>query len=404
MKWTEEQHNYLVDLKSKNLTWKEIAKEMSLKFDRSFTGEACRARWRTNRHKIDINPKEKYGKTIKKNADGTIEVDQLIAISKEQLKNEKYILEAHGYDGSWEIVSHQFSMWNHHNKQDGTKTLYASKVRVKPKETKFDKETLLNVIDRLPKIKIPKTKPEPPDELPYINIPLFDMHFGISDYDYYLPTQKRILHYLERPRKGVLFIIGQDLLHNDDFRGRTTSGREIQKIDMEQAIEDAWMFYTPLIETSIQNSEQVHVYYSNGNHDEFSGWAFVKMLEKRYAKENNIYFDSRLKERKVHMLGRNFIGMNHSDKKKLKFLAENFATEFPVEWSQATTREVFAGHEHKEEEIVQLTEDNKGIVLRRMPTRNKTDGWHYEMGYTTAHKRFMVLEYSETEVIDIHYV
>ncbi|WP_010094392.1 hypothetical protein, partial [Ornithinibacillus scapharcae] len=207
-------------------------------------------------------------------------------------------------------------------------------------------------------------------------------------------------HYIEQGRKDILIPIGQDLFHNDDMRGRTSSGREIEKVDMEKAFEDAWKFYSGLIDSAIEHSEQVHVYYSIGNHDEFSGWSFVKALEKRYY--DQVIFDTRFKERKVHMLGTNFVGMNHSDKKKLKKLPENFSTEFPIEWSKATTREVLVGHEHTEE--VTIVSDSGGLVLRRMPTGNMTDGWHDIMGYTTAHKRFQILEYSESEVKDIHYV
>lgn len=402
MKWTVEEHNYMIHLREKGLTWQRIAEEMTAKFNRRFSAESCRSRWR---HTRTLMSDEKYQETVEIKSDGSQYSDKLIAMTHEQSKDADYLLQAHGYDDSWEIISAKSSIWNQHNKQDGTVTLYSSKITVKPrKNNQLSKQALLNIIDKLPNIKIPKNISEPIRETPYINIPLFDMHFGISDYKYYIPTQRRILHFLEKPRKDVLFIIGQDLFHNDDFRGRTSSGREIQKIDMEKAFEDAWMFYIPLIEKAIETSENVNIYYSNGNHDEFSGWSFVKSLEKSYAKENNIYFDSRFKERKVHMLGRNFIGMNHSDKKKLKFLAENFATEFPHEWSVATTREVFTGHEHREEELIQTTNDEKGIVLRRMPTRNKIDDWHDSMGYTTAHKRFEIFEYSEDELLSIHYV
>lgn len=206
--------------------------------------------------------------------------------------------------------------------------------------------------------------------------------------------QERLFGLLDRGYKDCLFIIGQDMLHNDDMRGRTSSGREIEKVDMEKAWEDAWLFYYPLIRQSLKNNDDTHIYYSIGNHDESMGWAFVKTLEQKFPQA---IFDTKFKERKVHMLGKNFVGMNHSDKKKMKNLAENFSTEFPLEWSKATTREVFTGHEHKEEQIVTVS-DSGGLVLRRMPTGNKTDAWHDAMGYTTSHKRFKVFEYSETKV------
>lgn len=372
---------------------------MSEKFKKKFRPEQCRSRYRMYPDKN--NPIE-YKETVEIMPDGSHKSDKLLEMNSEQAKDVNYLLEAHGFDKEeWELISARNNIWNSYSKQDGILTLYSSKVTVKPKQNTFDEHTLQKLIDKIETIKIPKVISKPIEEAPYLNLPLFDMHFGISDYEYYKPTQERILYHLEKRRKDVLFIIGQDLMHNDDMRGRTSSGREIQKVDMEKAFEDAWKFYVPLIEKAIERSNQVHVYYSIGNHDEYSGWSFVKALEKRY--KDQVTFDTRFKERKVHMLGKNFIGMNHSDKKRLNKLPENFSTEFPIEWSQAETREVFVGHEHKED-VIHLVSDNGGIVLRRMPTGNKIDDWHDSMGYTTAHKRFQIFEYDETKVLRSHYV
>src|SRR5690606_24785807 len=70
----------------------------------------------------------------------------------------------------------------------------------------------------------------------------------------------------------------------------------------------------------------------------------------------------------------------------------------------ATTREVLTGHEHREEELIQTTKDEKGSVLRRMPTRNKIDDRHHSMGYTTAHKRSKIFEDSEDDLLSIQQV
>lgn len=401
MKWTKEQHAYLHELINKHGTkWSIIASMMTERFKKKFRPEQCRSRYR-------MYPKEnsfpvEYKETVEILPDGSHKSDKLLQMTAEQAKDQTFLLKAHGYDpNEWELTSARSNIWNVYSKQDGIQTLYSSKITVRPKQNTFDEHTLESIIDRLPTIKIPKNISEPVQDAPYIHVPLFDMHFGPADYEYYKPTQSRILYHLEKRRKAVLFSIGQDLFHNDDFRGRTASGREIDKFDMEKAFEDAWMFYVPMLEASIKNSDETYVVYSPGNHDEFAAWAFVKALEKHFG--NQIHFDTRFKERKALMLGRNFIGVNHSDKKKMKRLPENFAVEFPELWSKATTREVFTGHDHKEEEIIIAT-DYGGIVLRKMPTGNITDDWHDSMGYTTAHKRFKIFFYDETRVIGSLYV
>jgi len=229
----------------------------------------------------------------------------------------------------------------------------------------------------------------------YLNLPLFDMHFGISSYDTYKNTQTEILNLVETGFKEILIIVGQDLLHTDNFRGQTASGTHIGKIDMEKAWEDAARFYEPIIVEAIDKSK-TKIMYSKGNHDESMSWAFVKYLKGKFPQAD---FDTSFKERKVHMLGLNFVGVNHGDKKKEENLTENFSTEFPIEWSTAKTREILTGHLHHERVI-----DKRGTVIRRMPTANEIDDYHDDHGYTTAHRRFQVFEYSKDAVKRIHYV
>ncbi|WP_257840090.1 hypothetical protein [Salipaludibacillus agaradhaerens] len=333
-----------------------------------------------------------YKENVELKGDGSQLSDKLIKMSHQDSKDPDFLLKAHGYDADeWEIINAKSSIWNQHNKQDGTLTLYASKITVKPKEVKFNWDRVINKINNIKPV-IVQSKEDEKER--YLNIPLFDMHFGIADYEYYIQTQREILSLLDKPYKEVLFIIGQDLLHNDDFRGRTASGREIEKVDMEKAWEDAMYFYYPLISKAL--GSKVKIIYSKGNHDESMSWAFVQCLK---AKFPQVECDDSFKERKVHMLGSNFVGMNHGDKKKEVNLTENFAKEFPIQWSSATTTEIFVGHLHTERLI-----DKEGVVIRRMPTGNKVDQWHADHGYTTAHKRFQVFEYTEKEVKTIHYV
>src|SRR5699024_10008988 len=143
--------------------------------------EQCRSRWRTNRHKIEVDPKDTYPTKMEKRADGTIETDRLIAISKQQLKDDEYILDAHGYDDSWEIISHQFSMWNHFNKElTSPKTLYASKLRVKPKVKEITSDDIINkIIEQTKPIDINTAKYKVEDTRA-LGIYYMDMHFGIN--------------------------------------------------------------------------------------------------------------------------------------------------------------------------------------------------------------------------------
>ena len=399
MKWSKEKHSFLVELKlSDKYTWKQIAEEMTAKFPFKYTDEQCRNRWRTNRHKLtdEIDPKEKHGYKFKEYEDGSFEVQELIEITKEKAKDHNYLLKAHGYDPKyWKVIRHDLSRWQHHNKQDGTKTLHSSKLRVAPKGNELslqDIEELLRDIKPI-KINIPKYKVK---EKRLLEIPLFDQHFGISDYKYYKPTQTKIHHLIiSKVWEEILFTIGSDMLHHNDHQNRTASGREIQHLDITQAWEDARKFYEPLIEKALKQCNQVKIIYKKGNHDESLSWAFVQMLKAKYPQ---VEFDDEFEERKVHTFGKVFIGFTHGDKGRKK-LHNIFPVEFPKEWANANVREIHTGHFHREDGI-----DEFGTMVRTLATRNKTDKWHKDNAYVGAHKRFMVFEYSESELESIHYV
>jgi hypothetical protein len=229
-----------------------------------------------------------------------------------------------------------------------------------------------------------------------LEIPLFDSHFGVSDYEYYKPTQAKIMDKLSsRKWEEVLFILGQDMLHNDDFRGRTSNGTQIETVDMVKAWNDARRFIEILLVQAMKQAKKVKVMYSVGNHDESFSWAFVQMLKALYPV---IEWDDSLEQRKVHTFGLNFIGVTHGDKAR-KNLHNIFPIEFPVEWSQAKNREIHIGHFHVED-----AKDIFGMVVRTLATKNKTDKWHKDNGYVGAHKRFMLFEYSLKELESIHYV
>lgn len=405
--WNDAVDQRLIELR-KTLSQEATAERLSEEFGYNYTRNAVKNReGRISPYEELAKHSEKeikrfqenhkipdYKETVEILADGSHKSDKLLRMSANEAKDVNYLLEAHGFDKeAWELVTAKNNIWNVHDKINGISTLYSSKITVKPKINGVNWDKLIEKIENIQ----PKTiKPKYIEGNDYLNLPLFDMHFGISDYDYYKPTQQRIAGLLEKGYKGVLFIIGQDMLHNDNFKGQTANGTPIDKVDMEKAWDDAWLFYSSLIELALEKCQHVKVMYSRGNHDESMSWAFVKALKVRYPQAD---IDTKFQERKVHMLGLNFIGINHGDKKKQDNLTENFATEFLHEWAKAKTRTVFTGHLHAERVV-----DKGGIILRRMPTGNKIDGYHDDHGYTTAHKRFQIHEYSYEEELRIHYV
>ena len=231
-----------------------------------------------------------------------------------------------------------------------------------------------------------------------LEIPLYDMHFGIADLDYYRNTLAEILGIVSSKHWDKIVIpVGQDLFHNDSItKGVTTKGTLIEKVDLKKAVYDAKTFYYNLIDTALQYANEVSVIYSPGNHDKTVGWMFVQILKERYG---DIVDDS-TKERKAVWWNGCFIGITHGDKHTdtPNGLRGKFTMEFPSLFATAKVREIHAGHLHNE-----ISKDEYGVQVRRMSTGNKDDDWTTDEGYK-AQKRFMLFEYAPNRLKSIHYV
>lgn len=328
--------------------------------------------------------------------DGTQKSDKLIKMSIEDSKNPKFLLEAHGYDPKeWEIINAKSSIWNQHNKTDGTLTLYSSKITVKPKKNGFDFDKLLETIGRkVTPIKVERNNDKESSKL--LEIPLYDMHFGISDLEYYKPHLSEILNKIKsRYWNKILFVIGQDLIHHDNFKSQTSNGTTIENVDIVKAFNDALDFYVTLIREALENSESVDCIYSKGNHDESMSYGLFRTLQATFPQAN---FDNGIEQRKAFIWEKVFLGFSHGDKGANR-LIENFVSEFGKLIANAEIKEVHTGHLHSEK-----SKDQFGIIHRTLATANKTDSWHDENGFVGQNKRFQIFEYSPSSLDAIYYI
>lgn len=385
--------------KEHNTDWLDI-KEM---FDFEHSAESLRkyaSGWKLlleNEELEELNQEEvAYKETTEILANGSHKSDKLIRMSAEQSKDINYLLEAHGFDKeTWELVNAKNNIWNVHSKQDGVQTLYSSKITVKPRVTGFDIDKLVKLIcEKRQPIIIEKNNTENYSKL--LEIPLYDMHFGISSLEYYQEHLNEILHKIKsRSWEKVLFVIGQDLLHNDNFKGQTANGTMIEKVDMEKAFDEALAFYETIIGEAIKQSQEVECVYVKGNHDESSAYGVFRVLKALFPQ---VTFESSLKQRKAFTWKKVFIGLSHGDKGANRIL-ENFISEYGKLIANADIKEVHLGHLHTEK-----SKDQFGITQRTLATANKTDDWHEDNGFVGANKRFQLFEYSPSSLDAIYYI
>ena len=193
-------------------------------------------------------------------------------------------------------------------------------------------------------------------------------------------------------------IIGQDMLHNDDMRGRTASGTPIEKVDIVKGWELARIFYTSLLKCCLEHTNRLKITYSKGNHDESLTWAFIQMLKSMFPQAE---FDDSLRQRKCIFWNGCFIGITHGAYKKssMEDMRGQFTIQFPVEFASAKVREIHAGHLHREEE-----RDIYGVMLRRLSRKGVEDEWTDDEGFVGANKRFMVFRWKPGRLAAIEYV
>jgi hypothetical protein len=391
-------------------TWQELAEEYGGEFFQDGDSFRCWVKnqvYRNGFRDIQVEKsdndeletaKEKYKEEVQIHNDGSQTSNKLVKMSLQDSKNPEFLLKAHGYDvSSWELISARSNIWNTYSKKHGIQQLYSSTISVRPLKNGFSIEKLIESFDRIKPFEAEIEKINITNEQRLLEIPLFDAHFGISDYEYYKPTQARIMTFINSKKwQEILFVVGQDLIHNNDFKGNTANGTHIEVVDMQKAWEDCCKFYEPLINRATKQSGNVKIIYSKGNHDETISWAFVKYLAARFPEA---IFDDDFEERKIHIFNKIFIGITHGDKANNKDLANIFIKEFSLEWANAEVKEIHKGHYHIED-----GKDVFGTMVRTLCTRNKTDKWHKDKGFVGAYKRFMLFEYSENELEDIHYV
>ena len=229
-----------------------------------------------------------------------------------------------------------------------------------------------------------------------LEIPLFDQHFPLSDHE---ETLQGLLEIVRSHRwEEINFVIGQDMFHNDDMRGRTSSGRQIERVDMAKAWDMARDFYYTAISAALEQGEIVKVLYSKGNHDESMSWAFVQMLKAMFPQ---VGFDDSMAQRKCISWRNCFIGVTHGAYKKSSKndLRGQFTIQFATEFARAKVREIHAGHLHTEEES-----DLYGVMCRRLARNGETDEWSDDEGLVGAHQRFMVFRWKPGRLAGIEYI
>jgi len=241
---------------------------------------------------------------------------------------------------------------------------------------------------KIPKLSISKGYSLSPDREVVCGVmSLQDIHFGKEgnetiDKDFEDTIQNLMkrgiaVHNIEE----LFFVVGGDLINMDTFHGTTTSGTPLDNCSTatEAYIQafDAMIWAITFILSYVKH---LTIVYVPGNHDRLSSFHLVHALSKAIDSDQ-ITWDIKYEERKVHVWHDNFNAFEHGDAVS-KNTPIVYATEFAKEWGYTKNRTLYTGHFHQNKKIEYITTaETAGFIHKTLPSLSKTDYYHYHKKY-----------------------
>ena len=214
-------------------------------------------------------------------------------------------------------------------------------------------------------------------------ISLQDIHFGKQgnetiDKDFedtirYLIEKAAPVNNIEK----MYFVVGGDVINMDTFTGTTTSGTPLDNcMNATEAYVQAFDAMHWAINYIKAFCKELVIVYVPGNHDRLSSYHLVHALS-RSIECNEITWDIKYEERKVHVWKNNFNAFEHGDKRS-KNNPLIYASEYPKQWGATTNRTLFKGHIHTDRKVEYMTSnETAGFIEKTLPSLGKTDYYHY---------------------------
>jgi len=199
-------------------------------------------------------------------------------------------------------------------------------------------------------------------------------------------------HEVER----LIIPLGNDLFHIDTLENTTTKGT---RVDVDSRWQKAFRLVAEfVIEEVVERARslfpQVKVVMVPGNHDHQRTFYLGEVLRAFYRKASGVEVDNTPRPRKYELWKRVLLGWAHGHREKTKDLALLMAVESPHEWGLSAWREWQIGHYHarKQYHYMPLV-DERGVVVRVLPSLSGVDAWHVEQGFVGAHKTASLIVY-----------
>lgn len=413
-----------------NYTWQDVADLVNEEFGSTHTNDSVRnvcfknkeKKLESSQLKGDIPTKvsnttnrrgQKTGEpeqseTIKK--DGSREIATFIyteengLLSNGKEKTPENVMSYLGYDPDlWEMVNVKFGSWNVAIRDEPENRIcHTVKLFIKPRvKQDLELEEVLQAAAELIRNGVPAVELPPVERTDELDanklfvLPQVELHLGklawagdsTQNYDYKIAAKRyeQILEECVRLQqqeqaKHALMIVGGDYFNSDNFNMTTTMGTP-QQSDMRpiKVFQKGCELKIKALETFRQMFDKVTVLYCPGNHDRLTSAHLYMVLQAWFKDAENIEFGDEYRSTQAFKFGRTGLFFNHGDANE-KRLRGSIPAEFKEVWGTTDFHELLVGHWHKE----MVTNDENGLVLRRLPAPTATDAWHYDNRYIGA--------------------
>lgn len=328
------------------------------------------------------------------NADKTETSESQFYIEDEsKLRDYNYLLRLHNYDPRlFELISAKNSKWN-----SGNKTLYSSKITVKPTQQNILEEDIDSWFDKLDRNYFKPIAKISNDYLTgnkMLLLDISDLHMNLqasmltTGNEYNCDIAEKLFFYvindiLSRTQSykfnKIIFTIGGDILNSDNLQNTTTKGTpQTCDIHLYDAYERVCNMTIKAIDV-IKNATHtpIDVIYIVGNHDEVSGFKLAKYVQAWFRNDSDIKVDTSPLPRKYIVFGQTlFVFAHDGDIKKLPKIIADEARDV---WSNVIFTEVFLQHLHTEQ--ILLEENN--MRIQRLPTISAKSKWTVDKGFSS---------------------
>lgn len=350
--------------------------------------------------------------------------DKVVELEDCDINNPEALLEVHGFNPKhFILVNAKNSKWQQGLKT-GTKTLYSSKITVKPRKAQdINFEDIDEYFSNKHDYKGLKITPFNYDydynkEEEFLEICLQDLHIGLlsygqetgEDYDVNIARQRLEMAMSDiyercknkKFKRIVLALLG-DILHVDNQQNTTTKGTR-QDVDtrVSKMFDEALDLLIDTIKT-LSEIAPVEVINVMGNHDNTLNYMLCKAVEMAYRNDDNVSFMNTPNPRKWKKYGKVLIGWAHGDMKSAN-ITEWIQSEAAQDWGTTKFKECHMGHLHSLHTIQKIEESKSGLIVRYLPTLCASSAWEHHQAFAKTPKTLVSFVWNENKGLrDIWY-